>query len=495
VLSGPAGRFRRRRRHVVAATALSGALTLLASVAAPAAVADGSRADGPHAKTWWYDAMKLDQVHRQATGKGVTVAIIDDGMQPNIPSLAGADIKMMPSPCLQGADGPRRPVRDPSDRSIHGGEMAAYVVGNGDGPGGRGTGVKGVAPDARVLVYDLDDERLKEPAGGAFTCSQDDMGATILAALRAGADIISMSWGIQDDVFGLGADIKEAVAANKAVLVAANNDTAPEHRGRGKKLVMPSDVPGVVSVNALDQTARPWKDSLTLWEQNPGVTENWYAPVISAPGVKLEAPGTAEADDTNVRSTGTSAATALVAGSLAVVKEKYPRATPNQLIQNLVHHTTDDDHPDDTPDLTWVRGYGFGIASPLNMLQHDPTRWPDENPLPGDPTKLAQRYPTSLETAPPKAADSASPASEQGASGEDRTEEARSDKAAVREESEDSASAGTWVWVVAAAVLLLLALGAVLTLVLRRRREASGAAHGHQTHTDIEHDLHQTGGR
>lgn len=434
--------------------------------------------------------MKLDQVHKQATGKGVTVAILDDGLQPNIPSLKGADIKMMQSPCL---DGFRRPVPTSGDRSIHGGEMSALVVGNGNGPRGPGTGIKGVAPDARVLLYDLDDERKKEPGAGQFTCIQSGLGRTILAALDAGADIISMSWGVQDDLFGLGADIKRAVAANKAVLVAANNDTAPEHRGRGKKLVMPSDVPGVVSVNALDRRAKPWKESLTLWDRSPGETEHWYAPVVSAPGVKLEVPGTAEADDTGVWSTGTSGSTALVAGSLAVVKEKYPEATANQLIQNLIHHTTWDDQSSETPDPEWSRGIGYGIASPLNMLKHDPTRWPDENPLPGDPTKMAERYPSSLATSPAEPDSSAGPAA-----GGTATEGAGAEASGTQPQAADTEAASdaepdsmTTVWWVVAGVLVLLAVGLAITLAVRRRR--AGAASGNDSNT--EHELHQSGGR
>lgn len=440
--------------------------------------------------------MKLDQVHEQATGKGVTVAVLDEGIQPGIPSLQGANIKMMKSPCLRGPDGLRRAQFSSGERSLHGGEMAAFIVGNGNGPRGPGTGIKGVAPDAKVLFYDLDDEQKRQSEPDKWTCFEDAMGETILAALRAGADVISMSWAVNNELFELGPDIKEAVAANGAVLVASNQDTAPQHRAFGKKLLMPADVPGVVSVNALDRNAKPWKESLTLWDRNPGETENWYAPVVAAPGVKLEVPGTSEDDDTGVWSTGTSGATALVAGSLAVVKEKYPHATANQLIQNLIHHTTRDDRPGELADMQWTRHLGYGIASPLNMLKHDPAGWPDENPLPGDPTKMAQRYPSSLEG---KAAGNPSSPTASASTGPAGQGESTDSEPGAEREGTSSSESSSALWTVAGAAALLLVLTAAAVVALRRARRRNsdrGRGPGDVRKQPANHnDLNPTGGR
>jgi hypothetical protein len=63
---------------------------------------------------------------------------------------------------------------------------------------------------------------------------------------------------------------------------------------------------------------------------------------------------------------------------LAVAKQKYPAATGNQLIQSLIHNTTESDHAlvRDT-----TGGYGYGPASLRHLLAVDPSQYPDENPL------------------------------------------------------------------------------------------------------------------
>jgi hypothetical protein len=84
--------------------------------------------------------------------------------------------------------------------------------------------------------------------------------------------------------------------------------------------------------------------------------------------------------------TGTSPATAITAGTLALVKSRYPRATGNQLIQHLVHTAGGKRY-------NWHHGYGFGVVNPLTMLASSPTQWPDENPLWLHPREALTNYP------------------------------------------------------------------------------------------------------
>ncbi|MDQ1129587.1 subtilisin family serine protease [Microbacterium sp. SORGH_AS 888] len=82
--------------------------------------------------------------------------------------------------------------------------------------------------------------------------------------------------------------------------------------------------------------------------------------------------------DSPVLSSGTSLATPIVAGMLALAAQKYPNATGNQLIQSLIHNTGRDDHP-----LAYnpTDGLGYGAASLTRLLSVDPSQYPDENPL------------------------------------------------------------------------------------------------------------------
>ncbi|WP_202812699.1 S8 family serine peptidase, partial [Kytococcus sedentarius] len=64
----------------------------------------------------------------------------------------------------------------------------------------------------------------------------------------------------------------------------------------------------------------------------------------------------------------------IVAGFLALARQKWPDATANQLLQLLVHTTVNTDGG-------WNQYTGYGLASPATMINTDPSQYPDENPL------------------------------------------------------------------------------------------------------------------
>ena len=71
---------------------------------------------------------------------------------------------------------------------------------------------------------------------------------------------------------------------------------------------------------------------------------------------------------------GTSVASPIVAGFLALAKQRWPQATSNQLLQLLVKTGLNPDHG-------WNKYAGFGGIDPGAMLNTDPSQFPDENPL------------------------------------------------------------------------------------------------------------------
>ena len=74
------------------------------------------------------------------------------------------------------------------------------------------------------------------------------------------------------------------------------------------------------------------------------------------------------------RLVGTSISTPIVAGFLAMARQKWPDATSNQLLQLLIHTTVN-------PDGGWNQYTGYGVASPATMMNTDPSQYPDVNPL------------------------------------------------------------------------------------------------------------------
>ncbi|HSE70649.1 MAG TPA: S8 family serine peptidase [Nocardioidaceae bacterium] len=421
------------RRRVVPAAVLA---CLPALVSAPSPAQEVQRPRPPKTVeqgAWWFDAMRLGAAHEQATGKGATIALIDSALDTSVPELQGADIRLR----LDCNGNRARPLTGPG--ASHGTAQAALLVGNGRGNAPGGEGVRGIAPDATVLAYDND----LEPGTDHIECPAEGFRRMFRDAVRQGADVISVASTLGADVFPV---VTEAVSSGVVVVAAAGADDVAGH-------VYPADAVGVVSVNAVDEGAQPWKHN-----------RNTGSPVISAPGVFVGSGGISERGWSSLGwGTGTSAATSITSGALALVESRYPDATGNQLIQHLIHYTGGEGG------YYWDEDYGFGIVSVTRMLQTSPTQWPDENPLGKKIPDAVDRYPmsaSSLVEDEPVAGEPAAgePAASAGTAGPIGT--------------------GSWVWV-AAGLALLVAAGGV-ALAARRRRAAEGevgpaAADEHET--------------
>ncbi|MEO5711425.1 MAG: S8 family serine peptidase, partial [Nocardioidaceae bacterium] len=147
--------------------------------------------------------------------------------------------------------------------------------------------------------------------------------------------------------------------------------------------------------------------------------------------------------------TGTSFAAPIIAGSLALVKSKYPDATGNQLVQQLIHNTSSGKY-------AWDRDYGFGLVSMSKMLATDPTAWPDVNPLSKGPRAALADYPMNSRDAGASAGSSASPSASASASpsgGATKTS-GSDDTTPSSAASADGGGVPAWVWPLGAVVLL-----------------------------------------
>ena len=71
---------------------------------------------------------------------------------------------------------------------------------------------------------------------------------------------------------------------------------------------------------------------------------------------------------------GTSNATALVSGMLALARQKWPDATTNQILQSLVRSGLNPNHE-------WNQYTGYGAIDGGGLVIDDPSQYPDENPL------------------------------------------------------------------------------------------------------------------
>lgn len=330
--------------------------------------------------SWWWDAMGVDDLHRAGTGRGITIAVVDTPVNPAVPELAGR-LAGSTSPCLADGGGRQSPTSTGREAE-HGTSMAALIAGTGRGTAAGGTGIRGIAPDARLLHYavsypDPDDaaDTTCAISGPGYDEVADGIVASIRQAVSDGATIISISL-----AGGYDADFAPALleAYRAGVILVAG--TSNERRD----VLWPAAGNGVVAVNPVDREGLVYGDSVQD-AANIGLT---------APGKGVNSFGwDGGAWRSDHHSDGSSNATALVSGGLAAMWSAHPDATANQVLQAAragvgLRRTADGVQTwfrregDALPRVTERnRAYGWGIFDPADAVAIDPTTLPDENPF------------------------------------------------------------------------------------------------------------------
>ena len=326
---GRAGRA--ARALVTAASALALAAGALTLAPAPAHAAD------PITTQEYFSYYGFDAAREKGyTGKGVTIALIDTPVDLSDPELAGANI----------VDKSRCTLEPSQTSSPHGNWMAALLVSQN----------YGVAPDATLYTY----QTATDGAASSGSCKQganklDRMENLLNQAIDDGAQIISISLSNNER----SSEIKWAItrAINEGVIIVSSSGNEAiyddfSHLGRW------SGVVGVTAINTDGTFA-----SYSSWG-NGVVTAAVGGPVT------IRDANTGELTTTS----GTSNATALVSGMLALARQKWPEATTNQILQSLVRSGLNPNHE-------WNQYTGYGAIDGGGLVIDDPSQYPDENPL------------------------------------------------------------------------------------------------------------------
>jgi serine protease AprX len=260
------------------------------------------------------------------TGNGVTVAVVDSGVDANHPALTRTSKLIARS--VSG-----KPV---SDENGHG----THVIGIINGWDAQGRYI-GVAPNARVVSV-----RVSNKDG---SCTEADLlrGLDWVYKNRSIYNIKVLNLSITGQMVSdyttspICAAVEQLWLAGVTVIVASGN------RGNEANAVAyaPANDRFVISVGALDGmgTPVPWDDQLA-WFSSRGWLNNWqyFKPEVVAPGRKIVAPLASNSllrqqfadriTDTNyIRLSGTSMAAPIVSGMVALLLEKHPNLTPNQI--------------------------------------------------------------------------------------------------------------------------------------------------------------------
>lgn len=316
--------------------------------------------EGIQERQWGLEAINVREAWKTTRGEGVTVAVLDTGVDGTHPDLAGS--------VLEGEDLVGFGAERGDDAwARHGTAMAGIIAGHGHGPGDS-KGVLGVAPEVEILPVrvlleedDPDQEKARRTRGGALA-------EGIRWAVDNGADVINLSLGDDSDSAHPDAQQDAAVryALSKGVIVVAS---AGNDGKDGDHISYPAAYPGVIAVAAVDQTG----------ERAPFSTRGWYA-TVSAPGKDVII---IEPDRLYYEGWGTSAAAAFVSGAAALVTAAHPDLTPAQVKQLLA------DTAQNTPPGGRSDALGTGIVDPAAAIEMGATVEPQslEDGVPAYPDR------------------------------------------------------------------------------------------------------------
>ncbi len=171
----------------------------------------------PAAHQW-----RLAELHQIATGRGITIAVIDSEIDAAHPDLAGQVLvkRNFVAGEIRGGEN-------------HGTGVAGIIAAKAN----NGIGIAGVAPDARLLALRA---CWQSPSSGATLCDSFSLAKAIYFAIQQKADVINLSLSGPEDRL-LGELLKTAMARGSAVVAAFDRK-----RPRGG---FPASLPGAIAVS------------------------------------------------------------------------------------------------------------------------------------------------------------------------------------------------------------------------------------------------------
>ncbi|WP_179266232.1 S8 family serine peptidase [Asanoa hainanensis] len=288
-------------------------------------VATPAHADTVRSLSWQLDSLRISRAHQITKGAGVTVAVVDTGVQATNQDLVG---QVVPGKAF-GNDVAPDGRTDPDQNVSHGTGMASLIAGRGGGQ----QRLLGIAPEAKIM-----------PA--AVGMARETMAPAVKWAADQGVGVINISMEPSSTFFST--EINDAIAyaqqRDVVVVVSAGN--------QGGEVSSFARLPGVVSVSAIDRKGVLWEGS------NRG-----QQLAVSAPGVDVimsvnQGNGYGVGD-------GTSPAAAITSGVVALIRSKFPDLDAANVVNRLIKTATD------KGDKGRDSQFGFGIIDPVRALTAD----------------------------------------------------------------------------------------------------------------------------
>lgn len=306
--------------------------------------------------------LELNKLWEQGiTGKGVNVAVIDTGIAQH------PDVKSRIIGFKDFVNGKTEAYDDQG----HGTHCSSILAGDGQASEGR---YKGAAPEASLVGIKV----LDKNGSGAFSNVIAGIQYAIENKDKFGISVISMSLGgriskpYKDDPVAQA--VEAAAAAGIVCCVAAGNS------GPGAKTVgTPGNAPSALTVGAADDkgTLDRSDDAIASFSsRGPTSFDNLIKPDVVAPGVNIMA---ADARGGYRSMSGTSMATPMVAGIVAMLRQARPDLDPAQ-IKDILMANADPLAQGD------ANTQGKGMVDPHKALDNAPAPPPPpEPPAPPEP--------------------------------------------------------------------------------------------------------------
>ena len=326
---------------------LAGVLaTLLAAPAVAVGSAGTAQADAVRQQELWVlNAINVAGAWQHTHGSGVTVALIDSGVNGQVSDLSGS--------VTTGRDfsGVNTPPTD-ANWGVHGTWMASLIAGHGHA--GGSSGIMGVAPAAKILsiraVTDQGDPGYRHYQHESESRVQGHLADAIRYATSKRVSVISMSLGYQGASRQVRAAISDALAQGIVVVASSGNSGGVSSGTHGNApYSFPADYPGVLGVGAVAQNGLP-----------AGFSSDNLSVQVAAPGVRVPAQGR---DGQYWLVSGTSPACALTAGAAALIKSVYPALAPALVVQAITSSTSNKPHG------SYDEEVGFGTVDATAALK------------------------------------------------------------------------------------------------------------------------------